>query len=167
MPLPHCWERVLHNLGEYIEGLWKYELCRCTVSKVTATLPKLKFQPSYLQHHCKDMVKNHSTESRDLFFWNVRSEPVVGHDGWEGILVVTFIWLSPKINCLNRVATNKTLSQASIISIILCSYYVLWSVKRCCGIDIECEWVRESEWMNEWMNEWMKMNWGINKWMST
>ena len=41
-------ERVLHNFGEYIEGLWKYELCRCAVSKVTAALPKLKFQPSYI-----------------------------------------------------------------------------------------------------------------------
>ena len=35
------------TLGEYIEGLWKYELCRCAVSKVTEALPKLKFQPSY------------------------------------------------------------------------------------------------------------------------
>jgi len=41
MRLPHRWERVLHNVGEYIEGLWKYELCRCAVSKVTAALPKL------------------------------------------------------------------------------------------------------------------------------
>ena len=46
MRLLHRWERVLHNFGEYIEGLWKYELCRCAVSKVTAVLPKLKFQPS-------------------------------------------------------------------------------------------------------------------------
>ena len=49
MRLPHRWERVLHKFGEYIEGLWKYELCRCAVSKVTAALPKLKFQPS--QHN--------------------------------------------------------------------------------------------------------------------
>ena len=47
MRLPHRWELVLHNFGEYIEGLWKYVLCRCAVSKVTAALPKLKFQPSY------------------------------------------------------------------------------------------------------------------------
>ena len=47
MQLSHRWERGLHNFGEYIEGLWKYELCRCAVSKVTAALPKLKFQPSY------------------------------------------------------------------------------------------------------------------------
>ena len=42
----HRWERIQHNVGEYIEGLWKYELCRCAVSKVSAALPKLKFQPS-------------------------------------------------------------------------------------------------------------------------
>ena len=41
---------VLHTFGEYIEGLWKYELCRCAVSKVTAALPKLKFQPSYITY---------------------------------------------------------------------------------------------------------------------
>ena len=40
--LPHRWERVLHNFVEYIEGLWKYELCRCAVSKVTAALPQIK-----------------------------------------------------------------------------------------------------------------------------
>ena len=44
MRLLHRSERVLHNFGGYIEGLWKYELCRCAVSKVTAALPKLKFQ---------------------------------------------------------------------------------------------------------------------------
>ena len=48
MQLPHRWERVLHNFGVYIEGLWEYELCRYAVSKVTAALPKLKLQPSYL-----------------------------------------------------------------------------------------------------------------------
>ena len=52
MRLPHRWERVLHNFGEYIEGLWKYELCRSAVSKVTAALPKLKFQPSYFAENC-------------------------------------------------------------------------------------------------------------------
>ena len=51
MRLPHHWERVLHNFGEYIEGLRKYELCRRAVSKVTAALPKLKFQPLYYQWH--------------------------------------------------------------------------------------------------------------------
>ena len=48
MQLPHRWECVLRNFGEYIEGLRKYELCRCAVSKVTAALPKVKFQPSYV-----------------------------------------------------------------------------------------------------------------------
>ena len=51
MRLPHRWERVLQNFGEYIEGLWEYELCRCAVSKVTAALPKLKLQPSYTYTH--------------------------------------------------------------------------------------------------------------------
>ena len=46
---PSSLERVLHNFGEYIEGLWKYELCRCAVSKATAALPKLQFQPSYVE----------------------------------------------------------------------------------------------------------------------
>ena len=53
MRLPHRWEHVLHNCGEYVEGLWKYELCRCAVSKVTAVLSKLKFQPSYFKLNTK------------------------------------------------------------------------------------------------------------------
>jgi len=48
MRLPHRWEHVLHNVGEYIEGLWKFEHCRFAVLKVTAALPQLKFQPSYI-----------------------------------------------------------------------------------------------------------------------
>ena len=50
---PHRWERVLHNFGEYIECLWKYELCRCAVSKVTADLPKLKFHPIVFRNKIK------------------------------------------------------------------------------------------------------------------
>ena len=66
MRLPHRWERVLHNFGEYIEVLLKYELCRCAVSKVTAALPKLKFQPSYIV--C--IIAGLSTVVR----WTVRSQ---------------------------------------------------------------------------------------------
>ena len=42
MRLPHRWERVLHKFGEYVEGLWKYELCRCALSKVRSSVAKIK-----------------------------------------------------------------------------------------------------------------------------
>ena len=67
MRLPHCWERVLRNFGEYIEGLWKYELCRCAVSKVTALLPKLKFQP---------FVVTDVSENSNAFIFRVKQSTV-------------------------------------------------------------------------------------------
>ena len=42
MRLPHHWEHVLHNFGEYIEGLWKYELCRYACIKSYGSVAKIK-----------------------------------------------------------------------------------------------------------------------------
>ena len=32
--LPHRWQRVLHNAGDYIEGKWNFETCIYFVSVV-------------------------------------------------------------------------------------------------------------------------------------
>ena len=70
MRLPHRWERVLHNFGEYIECLWKYELYRCAVSKVTAALPKLKFQPSYITKYKYNNNNNNMNFNHNNFHFN-------------------------------------------------------------------------------------------------
>ena len=43
--LLHCWEHVVHNGGDYIEGLWNLEPSRWAIYPVITLVPKLKNQP--------------------------------------------------------------------------------------------------------------------------
>ena len=46
--LPHRWQRVVHNAGDYIEGQQNFETCIYFASVVNKYLPLLKLQPSYI-----------------------------------------------------------------------------------------------------------------------
>ena len=66
MRLPHPWERVLHNVGEYIEGLRKYELCSyCSVAKIK--IPTLVYVRIYI-HSVQCCIKQCGYYSYNLIY---------------------------------------------------------------------------------------------------